>query len=70
MTTSRIHLRGFASLTQERRTEIAKQGGLAAHAKGTAHQWTSKEARLAGRKGGQVSGATRRLKAQAKDVNS
>lgn len=44
--------RGFASMSRERQREIASQGGKAAHAKGTAHQWTSDEARAAGRKGG------------------
>jgi len=34
---------------------IASKGGKAAHAKGTAHEWTSDEARQAGRKGGQMS---------------
>jgi uncharacterized protein len=34
--------------------EIASKGGRAAHAKGTAHQFTSEEAREAGRKGGQA----------------
>lgn len=38
----------------ERRV-IASKGGLAAHRKGTAHEWTSDEAREAGRKGGMVS---------------
>jgi len=35
--------------------EIASKGGRAAHAKGTAHEWSSDEAREAGRKGGQMS---------------
>jgi general stress protein YciG len=34
-------------------SEIASKGGKAAHAKGTAHEWSSEEARVAGRKGGQ-----------------
>ena len=34
--------------------EIASKGGKAAHAKGTAHEWTSEEAREAGRKGGEA----------------
>jgi hypothetical protein len=34
--------------------EIASKGGRAAHAKGTAHEFTSDEARLAGRKGGEA----------------
>lgn len=51
--------RGFASMDKEKQREIASKGGKAAHAKGTAHEWTSKEARLAGRKGGQISGRSR-----------
>jgi uncharacterized protein len=47
--------RGFASMSPEKQREIAQKGGRAAHEKGTAHQWTSEEARAAGRKGGQVS---------------
>jgi general stress protein YciG len=47
--------RGFASMTPEKQREIASKGGRAAHAKGTAHEWTSEEARQAGRKGGQIS---------------
>jgi general stress protein YciG len=35
--------------------EIASKGGKAAHQKGTAHEWTSEEARDAGRKGGMAS---------------
>jgi len=37
-----------------RQRAIASKGGRAAHAKGTAHEWTSDEAREAGRKGGEV----------------
>jgi general stress protein YciG len=44
--------RGFASMSEERRREIASIGGTEAHARGTAHEWTSEEARQAGRKGG------------------
>lgn len=44
--------RGFASLSPERQREIASAGGRAAHEQGTAHQFTSEEAREAGRKGG------------------
>jgi general stress protein YciG len=46
--------RGFASMDANRQKEIASKGGRAAHAKGTAHEWTSDEARVAGRKGGEV----------------
>ena len=44
--------RGFASMDPERQKEIASKGGRAAHEKGTAHEWSSVEARHAGRKGG------------------
>ena len=47
--------RGFASMSAEKQREIASKGGRAAHQKGTAHEWTSDEARNAGRKGGQIS---------------
>lgn len=40
--------------------EIASKGGKAAHQKGTAHEWTSEEARDAGRKGGIASHQRRR----------
>ena len=42
-------LRGFASMDPGRQREIASKGGRAAHAKGTAHEWSSDEARVAGR---------------------
>jgi general stress protein YciG len=54
--------RGFASMDREQRREIASKGGRAAHAKGTAHEWNTEEARAAGRKGGLRSYA-RRLEA-------
>lgn len=44
--------RGFASMDPEAVKRIASAGGKAAHAKGTAHQFTSEEAREVGRKGG------------------
>jgi general stress protein YciG len=44
--------RGFASMDPGKQRAIASKGGRAAHAKGTAHEWTSAEAREAGRKGG------------------
>jgi len=42
-------------MSPEKQREIASKGGRAAHEKGTAHEWTTDEARSAGRKGGQVS---------------
>jgi len=46
--------RGFASMDEAKQREIASKGGRAAHAKGTAHEFTSDEARVAGRKGGET----------------
>jgi general stress protein YciG len=46
--------RGFASMDAARQREIASKGGRAAHQKGTAHEFTSEEARAAGRKGGRA----------------
>lgn len=51
--------KGFASMTMENRRRIASLGGKAAHAQGTAHQWTSREAVAAGRKGGLTHSASR-----------
>lgn len=47
--------RGFASMDRSKQKEIASKGGKAAHQKGSAHEWTSEEAREAGRKGGMAS---------------
>lgn len=47
--------RGFASMDRVKQRDIASKGGKAAHQKGTAHEWTSEEAREAGRKGGMAS---------------
>jgi general stress protein YciG/hemerythrin superfamily protein len=44
--------RGFGSMSEEKQREIARKGGQAGHAKGTAHKFTPEEAREAGRKGG------------------
>lgn len=42
--------RGFATMDPQKQREIASQGGRAAHRSGNAHQFTSDEARAAGRK--------------------
>ena len=52
--------RGFASMDPARQRAIASQGGKAAHQSGNAHEFTSDEAREAGRKGGHASHANRR----------
>ncbi len=49
---SGVSRRGFGSMNKEKQREIASKGGKAAHAKGTAHEFTPDEARQAGRKGG------------------
>lgn len=42
-------------MDRSKQRDIASKGGKAAHQKGTAHEWTSEEAREAGRKGGMAS---------------
>ena len=44
--------RGFASMSSAKQREIARLGGIVSHQRGTAHEFTSEEARKAGRKGG------------------
>jgi len=51
--------RGFALLSREAVQELARRGGEAAHEAGTAHRFTSEEARAAGRKGGAATAANR-----------
>ncbi len=46
--------RGFASMDADEQREIASKGGRAAHQKGTAHEFNSREAAEAGRKGGKA----------------
>lgn len=57
--------RGFASMNKEEQRAIASMGGKAAHARGTAHEFTSAEAAEAGRKGGQSRGRSRAARLQA-----
>ncbi|HSY25432.1 MAG TPA: KGG domain-containing protein [Polyangiaceae bacterium] len=52
--------RGFAAMDRKQVSEIARKGGKAAHSAGTAHEFTSEEARVAGRKGGRATHAKRR----------
>lgn len=44
--------RGFGAMSPEKVRQIASKGGKAAHEAGTAHTFTSEEARIAGAKGG------------------
>jgi uncharacterized protein len=61
--------RGFAAMDPKLVSELAKRGGKAAHRAGTAHQFTSDEARIAGRKGGMATHAKRREEIQLKPSN-
>lgn len=47
-------LRGFAAMDIEKQRAIASMGGRAAHQQGVAHEFSSEEARAAGRKGGEA----------------
>ncbi|GAA4376913.1 KGG domain-containing protein [Hymenobacter koreensis] len=55
--------RGFASMDPEQQRRIAAEGGRASHLSGRGHEWTSQEAREAGRKGGQASGSRNKTQA-------
>jgi general stress protein YciG len=57
-------LRGFAGMDPQRQREIARAGGKAAHAQGTAHEFTPEEARVAGQKGGEIVSQDRRHMSQ------
>lgn len=48
--------------------EIASKGGKAAHAKGTAHEWTEEEASRAGKKGGTISGQRARERREQREL--
>jgi general stress protein YciG len=54
----------------EKQRTIASKGGRAAHAKGTAHEWSSEEARAAGRKGGESRGSRNRIYIEHTTPNS
>lgn len=43
-------LRGFAAMDPQRQRQIASLGGRAAHQSGHAHEFTTEEARAAGKK--------------------
>ena len=62
---SRKTPRGFAAMDPQAQRAIAAKGGRAAHQKGTAHEFTSEEARVAGRKGGEASRGGRRSTASS-----
>ncbi len=58
-----VENRGFASMDRTKVRELASKGGREAHLNGTAHKWTSEEARRAGRKGKETM-ARRKLERQ------
>ncbi len=60
-------LKGFASMDKAKVAEIASKGGKAAHAQGRAHQFTSEEARAAGKRGGAAPHSSRGRKAKPAD---
>ncbi len=51
--------RGFAAMDPEKQKELAARGGRAAHESGSAHRFSSEEARAAGHKGGRVTAQNR-----------
>jgi general stress protein YciG len=57
-------------MDRAKQREIASKGGKAAHQKGTAHEWTSEEAREAGRKGGMASHRRRSEMTGSQDENA
>jgi general stress protein YciG len=57
--------RGFAAMDPKLVSEISRKGGKAAHTAGTAHEFTTDEAREAGRKGGRATHAKRRARSEA-----
>ena len=54
-------------MDRSKQRDIASKGGKAAHQKGTAHEWTSEEAREAGRKGGMASHRRKQEQQQSPD---
>lgn len=58
-TTKTSKPRGFAAMDRNLVRSIAKKGGIAAHEAGTAHEFTTEEARTAGQKGGRATHARR-----------
>ncbi len=68
--TSNTSNRGFASMDPDKQRDIASKGGKAAHQKGTAHEFTSREAQEAGRKGGKASHGNRGKQSDTQDRES
>src|SRR5690349_20459733 len=60
--------RGFAAMDPRLVSELASRGGKAAQRAGTAHRFSSEEARVAGRKGGIATGQKRRTQGQGESA--
>lgn len=56
--------RGFAAMAPQKQQEIARRGGQIAHKKGTAHEFTPEEARIAGQRGGKAVSSNRQYMAE------
>jgi general stress protein YciG len=54
-------------MDRNKQREIASKGGKAAHQLGRAHQWTTEEARTAGRRGGIASHRRKREAGEPRD---
>ena len=52
--------KGFAALPKEHVIACARKGGIAAHAQGVGHEFSTEEARAAGRLGGRAAQAAKR----------
>ena len=61
--------RGFAAMDPELVRAISRKGGQAVHAQGVGHEFTSDEARAAGRKGWLATHARLRAKKQAESAD-
>jgi hypothetical protein len=55
-----VKKKGFGLLSPEQRREISSRGGKAAHAHGNGHEFTSEEAKIAGKLGGMAVARKRR----------
>ena len=60
--------RGFASFDKEKMQAVASAGGKAAHQSGSAHQWTSEQARAANAKSLEARKANKAAQAAATPV--
>lgn len=59
--------KGFAAMDPRKVSAIASMGGKAAHAAGTAHEFSPEEARAAGRKGGHAAAKALREKREREE---